>query len=268
MKADIIIFGGQSNMQGETECLSENEAVENALEYKFCRNVFEPLKNPVGEAITILYKEEEQPKERLATKELRMEWRENHVTGAAAYQHTNMVPSFCRAYIKETGRNVIAVHVAKGDTVIAQWLPGTPGYRIIKDKSLAAIEKTKQEYEIGHIRFVWLQGESDAIYSSGKEFYKVAITSLKNALMRDIGIEKFGIIRVGRFVNDERDDEIINAQEEVCAEDKDFVMLTRIATELNQIPEYMNPQARGHFSAKGQEKLGNVAGTALGKLSE
>ena len=33
---DILIFGGQSNMQGQTESLPEpNEPVENALEYRF-----------------------------------------------------------------------------------------------------------------------------------------------------------------------------------------------------------------------------------------
>ena len=36
MKVDIIIFGGQSNMQGQTESLpEENREIEGALEYKF-----------------------------------------------------------------------------------------------------------------------------------------------------------------------------------------------------------------------------------------
>ena len=37
-KADIIIFGGQSNMQGQTESLSEDEIVGNAYEYKYLSN--------------------------------------------------------------------------------------------------------------------------------------------------------------------------------------------------------------------------------------
>ena len=52
MKAtDIIIFCGQSNMQGQTERLSENEIVATAFEYKFLDDLFVPLQNPVGEDI-------------------------------------------------------------------------------------------------------------------------------------------------------------------------------------------------------------------------
>ena len=34
-ETDILIFGGQSNMQGQTEILSEAEVVPNAYEYRF-----------------------------------------------------------------------------------------------------------------------------------------------------------------------------------------------------------------------------------------
>jgi hypothetical protein len=77
-------------------------------------------------------------------------------------------------------------------------------------------------------------------------------------------VEKFGIVRVGRFTNDDRDLEIIGAQDEVCAENDAFLMLTDIAVELNKQPMYMNPVVEGHYSAKGLEKLGAEAGTALG----
>lgn len=261
-KADVIIFGGQSNMQGQTERLSEYETVENAFEYKFSGNTLVPLKNPVGEDIAPDHTEG------YAYRNGMTGWHSDNITGSSCYGFTNMVPSFCRAYIKETKNPVIAVHIAKGSTVIAQWMPGTPGYRILQDKTLAAIEKAKTEYEIGHIYFAWLQGESDAIYRSSKAYYKEAIEILKNALKKDLSIEKFGIIRVGRFTCDERDDEIINAQEEVCAEDNDFVMLTRLTAELEKNPDFMNPEARGHYNAKGQEKLGEDAGTTLGKLAK
>ena len=76
----------------------------------------------------------------------------------------------------------------------------------------------------------------------------------------------FGIIRVGRFTNDDRDTEIISAQDEICREDESFEMLTDIATELNQIDEYMNPYVKGHYSAKGLELLGSSAAKALCKI--
>ena len=40
-------------------------------------------------------------------------------------------------------------------------------------------------------------------------------------------------------------------------------MLTDIATQLNEQSEYMNPCVRGHYSAKGLEKLGMEAGKTL-----
>ena len=62
------------------------------------------------------------------------EWLNLHVTGSACYGHTNMVPEFCRVYTEITGNKVLAVHVAKGSTVIDDWLPGGAGYEIIVKK--------------------------------------------------------------------------------------------------------------------------------------
>lgn len=83
------------------------------------------------------------------------------------------------------------------------------------------------------------------------------------ALKRDIGIDSFGVIRVGRFTNDCRDDEIICAQNEICAENKDFLMLTDIAVDLNKQCDCMNPNFQGHYSAKGLERLGCAAAKTL-----
>ena len=49
---DIIIFGGQSNMQGQTEGLpQENEPVAGALEYRYLTDECIPLQHPVGEDV-------------------------------------------------------------------------------------------------------------------------------------------------------------------------------------------------------------------------
>lgn len=64
-----------------------------------------------------------------------------------------------------------------------------------------------------------------------------------------------------------RDDEIINAQTEICHEHPDFLMLTDKAVEFNQIPAYMNPEVGGHFSALGLKTLGALAGERLGKYT-
>lgn len=260
-RMDVIIFAGQSNMQGETECLSENDTVRNGYEYKWLTNKIVPLHNPVGEHI----KYDGTEGFGIACKEDIPKWLKEHVLGAAGYGHTNLVPSFCRAYIDQCENNVLAVHAAKGSTVIANWIPGTDGYRAIVEKSVAAIKKAKREYTVENIFFVWLQGESDAISGNSKAYYKEKLLSLADGLEKDLGIDKFAVIRVGYFTADDRDHEIIDAQDEMCAENEQFLMLTRIATELFSNAEYMNPDAHGHYSAKGIEILGNAAGGALGK---
>ena len=252
---DVIIFSGQSNMQGQSECLSENEIVENAFEYKWLTDEAVPLCNPVGENITNAL-----GRGYFFTQTTRTaDWLGDHVAGASCYGHTNLVPAFCRTYTRRTGREVLAVHVPKGSTRIEHWLPGTPGYDIVCKKSLGAIRLANP----AHIYFVWLQGESDACAGNSKAYYKNAIETLCRALIKDVGIQLFGIIRVGPFAGDERDLEIIAAQDEICRENPDFAMLTDIASELYTKSEYMNPKVRGHFGARGLELLGEMAAQGL-----
>ena len=259
MLTDILIFGGQSNMQGQTESLIPTENNGLCFEYKYLTDTIVPLADPVGENIRY-----DRSCGYPVTKEGSVgAWLEDHVAGMACYGNTNMVPSFCKTYSELTGRTVVAVHAAKGSTVIAQWLPGTAGYGMLKDKALAAIDKAGKNFTVGNIFFVWLQGESDAIEGNGKRYYMEKLTELAGALKTDVGIERFGIIRVGRFTNDQRDLEIIDAQDEICKENGFFLMLTRITTKLNRCVRYMNPDVKGHYSAEGLIKLGDEAARTL-----
>jgi hypothetical protein len=151
------------------------------------------------------------------------------------------------------------VHCAKGSTVIADWERGKPCFDILVKKSKSAIKKVQPQ----HIYFVWLQGESDAIASNSTEYYLEKLILLKNELKKEIGIEKFGIIRVGRFTKDARDDKIIEAQDRACETDSDFLMLTTVASDMHLVTEYMNKSVKGHYSAKGLMHLGSLAGKAL-----
>lgn len=245
-------------MQGQSEALSDSAPVPGAYEYRFLEDVLIPLQNPVGEDIRTDRTAGERFREGIDTEE----WLATHLTGGACYGHTNLVPAFCKAYREETGRDALAVHVAKGSTLVSQWLPGTPGYEIIRDKSLAARRKLGEK--AGRCFFVWLQGESDAIRGCPKKEYKELLAHLGRQLKRDLGIEKIGVIRVGRFTMDDRDWEIIHAQDEICRENPDFLMLTGIATVLNEQKEAMHPGVFGHYSAWGLQKLGEAAGAALG----
>lgn len=273
---DIIVFCGQSNMQGQSDALTDASMVAGAMEYKWCSDSTTPLSNPVGENITTAHTQGSA----VTTSTNLTTWLSNHVAGSACYGYTNLVPKFCENYIAQTNRNVMAVHVAKGSTKIENWVPGGVGYDILVKKSNAAIDKAIElGYRIGKIYFVWLQGESDALAGNTTEYYKTQLTTLCNNLKTQIGINKFGMIRVGRFAetiaseeNKEaaraKDEAIIAAQDQICSENSDFVMLTTSAADMMAVAEYMNPNVAGHYSAKGLEKLGAEAGTALGNLAK
>lgn len=258
---DIIIFGGQSNMQGQSERLSSTDIVENAYEYRYLEDALVPLRNPVGENIRTD-----------KTKGIAHEkggdgqkWLREHVTGWSASGNTNLVPEFCKAYIRVTGSKVAAVHAAKGSTQISYWLPGTVGFEILVEKTKAAIQKLQPEHSVDRIFFVWLQGESDAIARVDKAAYMEQMLQLNDGLKTHLGIDAFGVIRVGRFTGDDRDQQIIDAQDAVCEQNQDFIMLTQLASEMHKMPQYMNPHVPGHFSAEGLVLLGKSAGEALGK---
>ncbi len=253
---DIIFFCGQSNMQGQAEKLTDcNEVIENAFEYRFVNNELKPLQNPVGENLADDGSEVEVPS--LQACALLAAWRGN----------TCLIPCFCRAYVEQRGVKTIAVHVAKGSTTIAEWMPKQRSYEMMLKKSKKAIEKVSESFEIGKRYVVWLQGESDAKYSTSEQTYKNALQALESSLKEELGIDRFTIIKVGRFAEDERDIAIAQAQESICEENENFVMLTRITNELLDDERYVNPNVHGHYSSEGLELLGKTAGENLGRFA-
>lgn len=258
---DVLIFSGQSNMQGQSEALTDTDPVEGALEYRFLDDSLIPLKNPVGEDITTDGTAGDKSNEDTDLSG----WLCRHALGAAWCGCDNMVPAFCRAYIKECGRSVVAVHAAKGSTEISDWLPGTDCYRMLIRKTRAAVQKTRSVSKVDKVFFIWLQGESDAIEGRSAEQYKKSKRELAKELKDDINIDKFSVIRVGKFTEDARDLAIMNAQSDVCKDDPLFLMLTETAAEMYGDPQYMNPHVGGHFSAEGFALIGDTAGKALGQ---
>ncbi len=253
---DILIFGGQSNMQGQTEAIPTlNFPVENTLEYRFLSNSLIPLCHPVGEDIG-----------------------EDHLK-AAHLGNGSLVPDFCRTYTEKTDKRVIAVHVAKGATTVAQWQKGTDRYEAAAKKIGSAIEAAKTLGNIGKIYYMWLQGESDGIELTTKEKYMELLTALKNDLKADFGIDKFGIIKVGYFLSlcegltseqqktyTDADEAIMAAQEELVENDPDFVMLSRVCPHICKFSEYINPDAMGHYNNRAMELIGSDAANALAML--
>lgn len=254
-KYDVIMFLGQSNMQGQSGSVTETSVVKNAWEYKFLTNELVPLSNPVGEDIKY-----DMSEGYAFTEENQDEWRKDIVLGSPLDGCTTLLPEFCREYTRVTGRNVVAVHAAKGATTISQWLPGTEGYKAIVTKTAACLKLLGER--VGNIYAVWLQGESDAIEATPTDVYTERLIAFKNQLKEDIGIDKFCIIKVGKFVFDERDEKIFDAQEKLCSSDDDFLMLTRITEKLLDGDKYV--YVWGHYNAVGQEIIGRIAGYNLG----
>ena len=251
---DLIIFSGQSNMQGETNKPPEsNKPIIGGEEYRYASNSFRLLMHPVGENLD---KEGRIFEPDYADLPLLLQ----KSSLLAPYKnYGNMVPYFCDEYIKMTGRNVVAVHAARGSSNIDYWLSPNIGYRSLVKKTKAALELVDPK----RVFLIWLQGESDAIRGLSKAEYKEKLIRLNELLKRDIGIEKFCNILVGRFVYDSRDFEIINAQKEVCRENADFLMLTEATEYLTEDKEYMNPIVAGHYNIKGLELIGREAGKTL-----
>lgn len=246
---DLIIFSGQSNMQGSTGQIGYLEA-KGCFEYKYLIDDFVALKDPVGEDIG------------------------NGLFCAPVNGCGSLVPAFCKACRKKKS-GVVGVHCAKGNTSISEWLPGTERYDLLIKKAQRAIYKTNEKFGLGKKFFVWLQGESDALLKTTEEVYIASLIQLKNALKSDLAIDKFCIIKVGYFAeyatwvplaNKTDDETIMRAQERVAEIDDDFVVLTNICSKLSVKSKFLNPKEYGpHYNNRALKIIGKEAGISLAK---
>lgn len=253
---DLIIFSGQSNMQGQTEGFpQDNTPINGAWEYKYKEDTFCPLQHPVGETL------EEDGQILLL---------------GASKGNGSLLPAFCRTYVRNSGREIFAVHIAKGATTIAEWQPDTLRYRAMVKKILAAKKKAKELAAIDNVCFVWLQGESDAIEGTSEQDYYNRFIALKNALRKDVNVDVFGIIKVGYFASQatwydvgdmesrvQKDENVMSAQERIVTEQYDCIMLTRICPEISKDANYINPFESGHYNNEAMLIIGNEAAQGL-----
>ena len=252
---DIIIFGGQSNMQGSTGEPCTFGKVKDALEYRFLTDSFVELENPVGENIG------------------------DKLLLQSAKGNGSLIPAFCKAYTENANKKVVAIHTAKGDSSICEWLKGTDRFAAMMEKIKKGKQKTLENFEIDKIFAVWLQGESDALKVTPAENYLEMLTSIKNELKAEIGINRFGIIRVGRFAEfaswiklpikekKKADTAIRKVQDKAAKVDKDFAILTRITKKLSVTKKYLNEKEYGpHYNNEGMKIIGSLAGKKLAKI--
>ncbi len=230
-------------MQGQTESLPLQPSVPGAFEYLVQTDGVRPLAHPVGEDI-------------------------QDFLLAAHEGHGSLLPDFCRAYRRACGADVLAIHVAKGATVLADWDPAGERYAVALQKMRAGIRKAASLGGVGRIYYIWLQGESDALAGTARQDYCARLIEYKDALKRDIKIRRFGIIRVGYFASDPRRDRaIMHAQDDAAKGDRDFLVLTRLCARMSRDPAFLNPAAPGHYNNRGMQRIGEAAGKRLGKAA-
>ncbi len=237
---DLIIFSGQSNMQGQTESCPAEPPVADAWEYRALTDSLVPLSHPVGEDIG------------------------DGLLLAAHEGHGSLIPDFCRAYIEEVGRPVVAVHAAKGATMIAEWQAPSARFDALTAKARGALKAARRIDEVGRVLFVWLQGESDAIAGISEADYIVGLRAFRASLISALPVACFALIRVGKFAGDARDIAIIRAQEALGATD-DFLLLTRLCGVCTNDPaRFISPFAEGHYNNAAMTLIGRAAGKHLG----
>ena len=149
------------------------------------------------------------------------------------------------------------------------WDPEKGLYQAAVGKLKSALEDAPEPVE--HIYYIWLQGESDAIRDLSEDEYYEKLIRFKNCLKRDCGIEKFGIIRVGYFTTPEKDERIMEAQERAVREDPDFLLLTRITSQITENllnPDFINQEYSGHYNNRAMTVVGKDAGETLGRYAK
>lgn len=252
---DVLIFMGQSNMQGSTGEPCFLPATQGVSEYRYLTDELIPLVSPVGEDIG------------------------DGLLAGAALGNGSLPPYFCKYYAEKRDCNVVAIHVAKGATAIDEWAAGGERFRLAVDKICAGLKKCAANGSIDRVFVIWLQGESDALRFMPCEEYKQKLIDLKNALKAKFDFCKFGIIRVGYFAwlsdwaagepdcKKIADENIMRAQEQAVRDDDDFVMLTTVTEKLSQDKNYLNPKEFGpHYNNFGMEIIGKEAAETLASL--
>lgn len=236
---DLFAMSGQSNMQGQSEASPTPFEIpqRKAYEYKLLTDSLETVKHPFGENIDDLLL-------------------------AAHNGWGSLSPKFAEAYYNTTGTPPLMVGVAKGSTVVTDWI-GNARYAKVVEKVNGAVSKADASGLIVRNKyFVWLQGESDGIANTSKQAYKQSFMSLWTALKQDCGFTRCLIIRVAKFY-DYNMIPIIKAQEELSREQDDIVMLSRETGYFTESNGYM--QSIWHYTNAGYDRIGTIAGKAAGK---
>ena len=203
---DLAIFMGQSNMAGRGVA-SQAPTVPEGYGYEF-RAMTDPTRlYPVTEPFG---KNEN-----------------NAASGVNESIKTgSMVSAFVNAYYKQMQVPLVCVACSQGNTSVDFWLPGTKPFADAMDRHARAKQWLLDNgYTVRHDFAVWCQGEADAgTYQTYNTRMKQLITGMKQN-----GIEKCFISRVGHVTTNDSYRGVINAQTELCKTCEDAVMVSCMA---------------------------------------
>lgn len=252
---DVLIFMGQSNMQGSTGERCDFAPRENVYEYRYLTDELVSLVSPVGETLN------------------------DNVLAAAALGNGSLIPFFCQAYEEKRKCKTVAIHVAKGATNIDEWQSGTERFALAVAKIKAGLNRVDATEKTDKVAVIWLQGESDALRFLPRNEYRDKLIALKNDLKAQFRFDRFGVIKTGYFAAyadwgegsfEEKklaDEQIMAAQEDAAEADPDFAVLTDVTKELSVDARYLNPEESGpHYNNAGMQIIGNAAGSALAEI--
>lgn len=230
-QVDVVLFTGQSNMVGrETSKYSVSIEEGKAFEYKFLSDSLVPVANPVGETFG----------------------------SVEVSSGSSIVPQFCADYVSSTGRNIVAVHVARGGRAISYFTQQGAIYADIVRKYSACIDylENSDGYEVGRRFYVMFQGESDTNSTASQDYYD-SYMSFHNGLKDAIGTEFGAQIYIGRNSTEDKAGILrINNVKKQLAEDNEDII---ICNKENATYYYDNPQYllsdNIHYTASGLKKI-------------
>lgn len=238
---DVIFFMGQSNMCGcgGDASLAPKVSEEAGMEFRAYSDPTRlyPIEEPFGV-------------------------NENNPDGIGDFpgvKNGSLVSAFVNKYHELTGRQVIAVSAAKGESPISMWLSSTmmADLKDRYDKTLAYLKDNG--YAAEHIYVIWLQGESDGLEKKSPDVYRTQLDDLMRPLF-EAGLEKVFIIPPGRMIDfSDIFLDIIKAQEDLCTESEYYALATTVLTGVS--PEYMKDQY--HYNQHVLNMTGQLAAESV-----
>lgn len=170
----------------------------------------------------------------------------------------SMVSAFVNSHYVIAKKPIIGVSASVGGTSISQWAPsGTLLPDAISRLQDCLAFLSTNEYVVDNIYMVWCQGETDGDNGTTKENYKTRFLSIWEA-MRNEGVQRCFVVRIGQInVSGRSYDTIIEAQDELCKENDDIVMIN---TELYSFKDLGLMKDSFHYYQEGYNRVGTHSG--------